>query len=426
MSDRLTGLVLPKKKNGIEEKWVLKNISFNLKKGHCLGIIGRNGSGKSTLLQIICETLQPSCGEVIIDGKISALLELGSGFDPEFTGKENIFLLSELYGLSKNEIVAKYSSILQFSEIGEYIDQPVKHYSSGMYVRLAFALAIHVMPDILVVDEALSVGDELFQRKCLSRILELKRNSCSILFVSHSTKTILELCDTALMLDQGEMLMIDEPKKVVSNYHRLLHTKAEKFDKIRERIKSDDDFVNMPMIKIDDRKNGRKDLDSNLASPFYDTSIEIDSIFSYVSNGASIKSIQLKTIEGMRVNSLLSRKYYVFSYEIEFNESYKQVKAAMLIKTLTGFELGGGATKNKDIKISEKQSKIKMLVEFKFNCLLAPGIYFFNAGVDGLVNGVRVYLDRKIDCYAFRVMPFDSSDQTAVVDFLVEPGFKYL
>ncbi len=184
----------------------LRNVSFSIRCGETVGIVGRNGSGKSTLLQLICGTLVPSTGGLNVRGRIAALLELGAGFNPEFTGRENVYLNGTVMGLERAEIESKIDGHPRVCRIGEFIDRPVKTYSSGMYVRLAFAVAIHVEPDLLMVDEALSVGDEAFQRKCFARIDSLRKQGCTILFVSHAAATVIELCDRAILLDAGEML----------------------------------------------------------------------------------------------------------------------------------------------------------------------------------------------------------------------------
>ncbi|MFT5591573.1 MAG: lipopolysaccharide transport system ATP-binding protein, partial [Bradyrhizobium sp.] len=209
---RLAGLA---SKQYFTEFQALHDVSFEIKKGETVGIIGRNGSGKSTLLQLICGTLTPSSGSVLTQGRIAALLELGSGFNPEFTGRENVYMNAAVLGLDRAEIDLRYDDIVAFADIGEFIDQPVKTYSSGMAVRLAFAVAINVDPEILIVDEALSVGDELFQRKCFSRIEAIRAKGATILLVSHSGGQIVELCDQAVLMDAGEKLAIGTPKQIV-------------------------------------------------------------------------------------------------------------------------------------------------------------------------------------------------------------------
>lgn len=199
----------------------LKNVSIEIKKGETIGIIGRNGSGKSTLLQIICGTLSPTGGSVETNGRIAALLELGSGFNPEFTGHENIYMNAAVLGLSHEETNRKYDEIIAFADIGNFVDQPIKTYSSGMVVRLAFAVAISVDPEILVVDEALSVGDFIFQQKCYRRIKELQKTGCSILLVSHDLASIVQFCNRAYVIGNGEILFNGRSKDAAGFYKKL-------------------------------------------------------------------------------------------------------------------------------------------------------------------------------------------------------------
>jgi homopolymeric O-antigen transport system ATP-binding protein len=196
----------------------LQDVSFEVGRGETVGIIGRNGSGKSTLLQIVCGTLTASSGQVETGGRIAALLELGSGFNPEFTGRENVYLNAAILGLGKREIDARFDDIARFADIGDFIDQPIKTYSSGMTVRLAFATAIHVEPDILVVDEALSVGDVAFQQKCLNRIRQMQRRGVTILLVTHSTNALVEYCDRGLLLKHGRLILDGPCRDVVKAY----------------------------------------------------------------------------------------------------------------------------------------------------------------------------------------------------------------
>lgn len=196
----------------------LDDVSFDIKRGETVGIIGRNGSGKSTLLQLICGTLTPTGGSVQINGRIAALLELGSGFNPEFTGRENVYLNAAVLGLSKSDVDERFDAIAKFADIGSFMDHPIKTYSSGMAVRLAFATAIHVDPDILVVDEALSVGDTAFQQKCLNRIRQMQQEGVSILLVTHSSNTLIEYCDRGIFLKFGELVLDGPCRDVVKAY----------------------------------------------------------------------------------------------------------------------------------------------------------------------------------------------------------------
>jgi lipopolysaccharide transport system ATP-binding protein len=218
---RLKEALNPFRKKYHRDFWALRDVSFEVKRGETIGIIGKNGSGKSTLLQIICGILQPSEGEVNVNGKISALLELGAGFNPEFTGRDNVFLKGAIMGFSRDEMDTRFQAIADFADIGEFIDQPVKTYSSGMFVRLAFAAAINVDPEILIVDEALSVGDMFFQAKCMMRIKKMIDSGVTLFFVSHDVGAIKSLCEKALLLSKGLIIDYDKADKVVEEYFAL-------------------------------------------------------------------------------------------------------------------------------------------------------------------------------------------------------------
>lgn len=225
--DRLKQYVAPKiqrffglpVKNYFKEFHALRSVSFDVYKGEVFGIIGRNGAGKSTLLQILCGTLTPTSGHVEVNGRVAALLELGAGFNPEFTGRDNIYLNARILGVSEKEIDKKFESILSFSGIGDFVDQPVKTYSSGMYVRLAFSVAIHTEPDILIIDEALSVGDVAFQNKCMLKIKELRERGTTLLFVTHDLSTLQLICDRVGHIGEGRMLQIGDPVAVAQDYY---------------------------------------------------------------------------------------------------------------------------------------------------------------------------------------------------------------
>ena len=206
--------------------WALKDISFDVEAGTTVGIIGANGAGKSTLLGILARTMRPTEGTVAVRGRVSSLLELGAGFHPDLSGAENIYLNGSILGLSRAEIRAKFDEIVRFAELEQFIDTPVKHYSSGMYVRLGFAVAVEVNPDILLIDEVMAVGDEAFKRKCLGRIAQFKREGKTLLIVSHDLDTITEVSDTVLLLDAGKIVNVGEPGQVVDQYKSLGFFKA--------------------------------------------------------------------------------------------------------------------------------------------------------------------------------------------------------
>ncbi len=220
--DRLLQMLLRGRKQYFREFWALKSLDIEIHQGEVVGIIGRNGAGKSTLLQLVCGTLSPTFGEVSVRGRVAALLELGAGFNPEFSGRENVFLSAAVTGMSKAEINARYENIVEFSGIGNFIDQPVKTYSSGMYMRLAFSIAINVDPDILVIDEALSVGDGDFSRKSFDCIMALKEAGRTILFCSHSMYQVEAICNRVIWLDNGEAKVIGPPAEAIVAYNRFL------------------------------------------------------------------------------------------------------------------------------------------------------------------------------------------------------------
>ncbi len=228
--DRLRQFVVPRlqrlfgqpPKQYFREFWALKDVSFEIKKGETMGIIGRNGSGKSTLLQLICGTLNPTSGSVKTNGRVAALLELGSGFNPEFTGRENVYMNAAIMGLAKEEIDARFDEIAAFADIGNFIELPIKYYSSGMFVRLAFATAINMDPDILIIDEALSVGDIAFQQKCYTHMTKIKEKGTTILFASHDLNSFLYYCNRAMVLIDGQKASEGTPRDMVEFYRKSL------------------------------------------------------------------------------------------------------------------------------------------------------------------------------------------------------------
>lgn len=232
--DRLKQSVIPKLTRLIgrsgpartyhREFWALKDISFQVRPGETLGIIGRNGGGKSTLLQILAGTLAPTLGDVTVKGRVAALLELGSGFNPDFTGRENVLLNARILGLSREQIEANYEEIVAFADIGEFIDQPVKTYSSGMFVRLAFAVQAHINASIVIIDEALAVGDVFFRQKCYARLEEIRASGAAVLLVSHAMTDIEQFCDSAILLEHGEMNFIGDATEAAKRYYQLHQT----------------------------------------------------------------------------------------------------------------------------------------------------------------------------------------------------------
>ncbi|MEO6305796.1 MAG: ABC transporter ATP-binding protein, partial [Bacteroidia bacterium] len=213
-----------------EEFWALQDISFDIQQGDRIGIIGRNGAGKSTLLKILSRIVSPTTGRVEINGRVASLLEVGTGFHGDLTGRENIFLNGSILGMTRKEIAAKFDEIVAFSEVEKFLDTPVKRYSSGMYVRLAFAVAAHLEPEIMIVDEVLAVGDSVFQKKCIDRMTEIARNGKTIIFVSHSFSSVSALCDKAILLEKGKLTSTGSIEEVFNNYYKTVRVNNTSFD----------------------------------------------------------------------------------------------------------------------------------------------------------------------------------------------------
>jgi lipopolysaccharide transport system ATP-binding protein len=405
------------------ERWyrefhALSHVSLEIGKGESVGIVGRNGSGKSTLLQIICGTLTPTAGRVEVRGRVAALLELGAGFNAEFTGRENVFLNGAVLGLGREEIERRFDAIAAFADIGEFMDQPVKTYSSGMYIRLAFSVAINIEPDILVVDEALSVGDEAFQRKCYARIQSLRDRGATVLFVSHSAGTVLELCDRAVLLDRGECLAVGEPKHVITRYHKLLFSTPEAADKVRASLRAEaaGQVIDSVVTERDDR--------STTQHEYFDPSMVPQSTVVYPSAGAEILDPHVETPSGRRVNLLRAGAVYHYTYQVRFTRAAFAVRCGMLIKTPSGLELAGGVSAQAGDAMACVEVGAEIAVRFEFRCLLAPGVYFINAGVLGVVGDAEEYLDRRIDVAMFRVLPDEGRLSTGYVDLDIRPSLQ--
>lgn len=433
-ADRLKELLFPIKKRG-DEFLALREISLEIPKGKTIGIVGRNGSGKSTLLQIIAGTLTPTSGEMQVNGRIAALLELGSGFNPEFTGRQNVFFNGRLLGLNQQELEAKYDEIVAFADIGDFIDRPVKTYSSGMFVRLAFAVATSVEPDILVVDEALSVGDEAFQRKCFARIQKIKDKGGTILFVSHSPASVVTLCDSAILMDRGELLLVAHPKLAIAKYQELIYAPADKAQAIREEICALQQLASCEASWHETLMAGKAQLtlqkasDRNNSTPVeitesFDPEMIPQTTIAYSSRGAKIIEPRITTLDGEVVNHLLSRQEYIYTYSVIFSKPASKVRFGMLIKTPTGMEIGGASFACQSQSIEHIEPETLVVMEFRFKCLLHPGLYYLNAGVSGIVDGDFTYLARCIDAAMFRVKHNTESCGTGNVDLLVEPSIR--
>src|SRR6185312_11412485 len=373
---------------------------------------------------------------IAVNGRVAALLELGAGFNPEFTGRESVRLSGLLYGLSEQELHARFDAILDFAGIGDFVDQPIKTYSSGMYVRLAFSVAINVSPDVLVVDEALSVGDEALQRKCFARIDAIRDAGATVLFVSHATGTVMELCDRAILLDEGEMIADGTPKFVVSRYHKLLYAPADKAIAVREAIRQESIAVNAAASRAARPKARRRPSDGMPAavndveirnveeSAYFDEAMTPLSTVHYPSRGALISAPRIETGMGRQVNVLSPGREYIYTYDVLFQAAAAGVRLGMMIKTITGMELGGAATAPNPGSGMSVAAGQRLQARFRFRAMLAPGVYFMNAGVTAAEPEGETYLDRIIDVLMFRVTHDAERIATGTVDFHVLPDLS--
>jgi lipopolysaccharide transport system ATP-binding protein len=399
--DRLKQAIFRGRRTFFTPFTALHDVSFAVPRRQTVGIIGENGSGKSTLLQIIAGLLTPSAGTVAVDGRISALLELGAGFNPVFTGRENVYMNAAILGLSREEVDERFDEIVKFSGLSDFLDRPVETYSSGMFVRLAFAVAVCVDPDILIVDEALAVGDEAFQRKCFARIEEMQERGATILFVSHAAGMITQLCDRAVLLDRGEIIADGAPKGVIAQYRRLSHAQGADREMVRAEIK-------------DNELSAEQALEDHIPQLLSQSRVE------YVRSGAHIHNVRIESLEGRPLNVLLRGRRYVFAYDVTFESDAHDVRFGMLIKTLTGVELGGRASFDRKLPGPDYPNGTTVALAYEFSCNLGPGSYFVNAGVNGLVDGDRRSLHRIMDAFMFQVTPDDDDTLNGTVDFEIQ------
>lgn len=435
--DRLKQSIMPKvsgllgrpPRSYFHEFWALQNLTLDVKKGETVGVIGRNGSGKSTLLQMICGTLTPTSGHIETKGRITALLELGSGFNPEFTGRENVFLNGAILGLSRDEIKDRFDAIAGFADIGEFIEQPVKFYSSGMTVRLAFAVQAMVDPDILIVDEALAVGDERFQRKCFQRLEELKKNGTSILFVSHAGQQIVELCDRALLLEQGQRLLLSDPLTVVRAYHQLIYADPVKQAQLLREYQGLDRNETGQAVAFPTKTQQTPALphmgteEKIPEADFYESGMIPQSTVVYPSQGARIESIKIFNGQGKEVNNLLAGSEYRFEICGVFLEVREILNIGMHIRTMTGVEITAQAYPGPGRQVQNVKRGQRFRLVHRMTMILTPGIYFTGAGISSTTEPVLMH--RILDAIMFRVLPKAENCASGYVDLSVgEPEFE--
>jgi len=413
---RLKQLIWIGKRKFYDEFVAIRDVDLEIRKGETVGIVGRNGSGKSTLLNLICGTLEKTSGELKVEGHLAPILALGAGFDPEFSGRENVFMNAAIMGLSRSEIRDRIESIADFAHIGDFFDRPVKIYSSGMYARLAFATAINVNPEIIVIDEILSVGDEAFARKCFARISELKNEGSTILFVSHSSQMVTDLCDRAVLIEKGERLLSGSPRDVVAYYHKLLYASDEGVPALVEEIREFDRTGFSPKVEIEATTTTPVE---NLGS--FDPDLQPESTSEYERLGAEIQNIQILNSRGDAVNVLERGGEYTYTYEVLFTEAAYGVRFGMMVKAQTGLEIAGQVSHAAHEVIEHIPPAHRARVGLPFKADLTSGTYFVNAGVMGVREGEMIYLHRILDALAFRISPVLENRVTGRVD-LTLPG----
>lgn len=419
--DRLKQMLSFGRRKLFRDVWAVRDLDIEVFRGETLGIVGRNGSGKSTLMQLFAGIVEPTGGRLTVNGKVSALLELGAGFNPEFTGRENVYLGAQIVGLSSGEVDRRFDAIEEFANIGEFIDNPVKTYSSGMYARLAFALAVSIEPDILIVDEILSVGDERFQRKCFAKINEIKQSGATILMVSHSASTILELCDRALLIDRGERMIVSRPKSVIASYHKLLYSAPERAQDVKDEIRGADHGADQPLgADADDIGYVPPTLPDQGLEDFYEPELQPNSTVVYQPRGAVISDVEILDGNRNRVNVLAPGETYIYRYRVSFTAEMFGVRFAMMIKTPTGIELASIRSHfdGDGLAFVEKGRRIGVEIYFRNDFL--PGVYFTNAGVTAIVDGQETFMHRVVDASMFRVPPRGASYLYGYVDISTE------
>ena len=363
--DRLKKMILPRlqhatgmqPKQYFRESWALKDVSFEVKKGETVGIIGRNGSGKSTLLQMICGTLSPTSGSIQTNGRIAALLELGSGFNPDFTGRENVYMNASVLGLTKDEIDARFDDIAAFADIGEFIEQQVKTYSSGMAVRLAFSVAIHVEAEIVVVDEALAVGDIAFQHKCFQKIKDLRYQGVTILFVSHDAGSVIEFCNRALVFNAGKIAFSGKSAEAVSYYKQLLSYES------NSTTSNNYDYSDSSAA-------------SNLQAAYQINPDKEE----YGDRTAFIFDWGILKADGISANSIENSDVIEVIISVRFNTSCDDPIIGYFLTDAKGREIVGTNTKYEKIRIGPKEAGDEIRVSFKQCLRVSAGEYFLNVG----------------------------------------------
>lgn len=363
-----------------EEFWALRDVNLTVERGEILSVVGPNGSGKSTLLQIVSGILQPTSGRVVTEGRIAALLELGAGFNPEFTGRENVFLNAEILGLSRREMERAFPSVEAFAEIGAFMDRPVKEYSSGMYVRLAFSTAIHVEPEILIVDEALAVGDAIFANRCVKKFEELKARKVTVLFVSHDLGLVKRLSDKAAFLLDGRVVAAGSPSEVVNRY----------------------------VGHVLEREQGGQ-------------SREASASFRHGDGASRVVEVALLDRDGNRVASVEPGDPLTIRVRARAVKDLEQPVVGVLIRNRLGIDVWGTNTRVEGVDVGAVRAGAEFEVEFTFECLLTRGDYTLTVATQYPEGYSQDWLD---DALAFSVV--DTREVAGLVNFKTKVEWRHV
>jgi teichoic acid transport system ATP-binding protein len=368
--------------------WALKNVSFEVKKGETIGIIGPNGSGKSTLLKLLAGITEPTEGQIHLNGRLTALIELGAGFHAELTGRENIYLNGAILGLSKREVDSKFREIVDFAELWDFIDRPVKHYSSGMYVRLGFAVAAHTEPEILLVDEVLAVGDALFQAKCFGKFQEFQQQGRTVALVTHNVDLVTSYCNSVILLNNGALLTKDTAKSVVDRYNRLLNSKGCTHSRDIDTTQSTGRQMQPPFKPVEWQGlftiNAREDR--------------------YGTKKAEILEAGIFTPDGLPVQILERSGQYLIRIKVRHNERMPAAIVAYTIKDLRGTILCGTNTLCQNVEMGWMDEGDVIIVTFSQVIRLNAGEYLLCIGSAAYENGEYVVYDRRYDHMPLQVV----------------------
>lgn len=374
--DRLKQMLAMGRKRYYREFWALKNIDLEVRKGEFIGVIGKNGSGKSTLLQLICGTLNPTSGTIDVNGRISALLELGAGFNPEFSGRENVFINGAILGVSQQDMEKRFDSIAAFADIGDFIDQPVKVYSSGMYVRLAFAVAIHVEPDILIVDEALAVGDVFFQQKCHKRIEEMVEKGITIILVTHGLGAVEKYADRVLFLDKGECMFLGDPVEGVMRYYQHERFDSDGMDESKKQAGSPLNRALLPVADGEDSPD-LKSIDLSRTVVIGDT------------GKLQCEQVSLSNSEGLARRSFEIGEDMVFEYTLKVLDDIKTPVAGIEIINAMNVIMHAKNSLCYEVDAPPKVSKGSLLkLRLTVKASLCEGEYTFSIAFFEIDQGV--------------------------------------